>query len=557
MKKIQIPVGSSQFAELRKEGYYYIDKSGLVEEIVEDRSTKVTLITRPRRFGKTLGMSMMAEFFDIRKDSADLFAGLNVFENKELCETWMNCYPTVFVSFKDVDGLNFEKAYARFYSVVEELYNNHYFLLDSDKITPNDKRYFQSILDEKATQIHFENSLRRLTAMLSAHYGKPVILLIDEYDVPLAKANANGYYREMLSTVRGIMSALKDNDALKLAVITGCLQIARESIFTGTNNFVTNTISDDRLNEYFGFTQDEVDRLLRDTQLDEHTNAIREWYDGYHFGNRDIYCPWDVMCYVNALQYDSKKKPDTYWENTSHNDIIYQFVSTTEADVNEEFETLIAGGYIVESIEKNLTYDVMYASEQSIWTLLYYTGYLTKVRENDIEEVPAEGEVALTIPNREIRDVFRKSVRQWYDSRIQSSDREELFAAMWNGEAQKFQTLINDILFDTISYHDYQESFYHAFICGFLARAGYKVESNYEAGLGRSDITVKDRRNRRAVVIEAKIADKADRLEAECDDALKQIDDKKYAVAIKRSGYKKVTSYGIAFYQKQCKVKKA
>lgn len=248
----------------------------------------------------------------------------------------------------------------------------------SDKLTPNDKRFFQNILEEKAAAAHLENSLLRLTAMLSAHYGKPVILLIDEYDVPLANANANGYYKDMLSTVRGIMSALKDNPALKLAVVTGCLQIAKESIFTGTNNFVSNTITDNRLDEFFGFTQSEVDQLLQDTELEDHSEEIREWYDGYHFGDRDIYCPWDVMSHVDALQEDSAQLPKSYWENTSHNDIIYQFISTTEAEINDKFGTLLSGGYIVEPIEENLTYDILHSSEENIWTLLYYTGYLTK-----------------------------------------------------------------------------------------------------------------------------------------------------------------------------------
>ena len=412
MENVNIPVGTSDFTEIRQKNYYYVDKTGLIEELLRTSATKVTLITRPRRFGKTLGMSMMADFFDIRKDSSALFEGLSVSKNQELCRTWMNQYPTVFVSFRNVDGLDFSQAYARLYTLISELYKRFYFLMNSDLFNIWEKNSFGHIAAKTADSSEVEYSLLRLTQMLSVYYNKPVILLIDEYDVPLAKASAKGYYREMLSTIHGVMSVLKDNPSLGFAVVTGCLQIVKESIFTGTNNFVTDTISDSRLDEYFGFTQEDVDRLLFDTELSGHKDEIREWYNGYLFGKRSVYCPWDVMNHVRNLLLDSSAPPASYWEHTSHdgskpaaqvspvvagafsrpmqacppslclraNDIIYQFISTTEADVNDEFETLLAGGYIIEPIEPHLTYDILHSSERNIWTLLYFTGYLTKMR---------------------------------------------------------------------------------------------------------------------------------------------------------------------------------
>lgn len=555
MKNVNIPVGTSDFAEVRKKDYYYIDKTGLIAELIRTSGTKVTLITRPRRFGKTLGMSMMAEFFDIRKDSRALFEGLSVSENTDLCKNWMNQYPTVFVSLREIDGPDYPKAYNRLTSVISELYNRHYYLMDSDKFTTHEKAAFDRIAGVNATADEIENGLARLTKMMSIYYGKPVVLLIDEYDVPLAKASAKGYYSEMLDTVRRIMSVLKDNPALNFAIVTGCLQIVKESIFTGTNNFVSDTISDSRLDEYFGFTQADVDKLLSDTELADHADEIKDWYDGYQFGEHDVYCPWDVMNHVKNLLLDPTTPPAGYWEHTSHNDVIYQFISTTDADVNDKFETLLAGGYIIEPIEPNLTYDVLHSSERNIWTLLYFTGYLTRMRPEDIPETPDEGCFALTIPNTEINGLFRKSVREWYLAKTQASDRSELFDALWKGDATRLQEYINDVLFDTISFYDYHENFYHAFLAGQLSRKGYAVKSNRESGLGRSDITVTDRKKRRAVIIETKSANSESELESLCDQALAQIKKKQYDTEIKKSGYKQVLCLGIAFYKKQCFVK--
>ncbi len=552
MKNVNLPVGRSDFEYIRKNSFYYVDKTGLIEELLKTDATQVTLITRPRRFGKTLGMSMMASFFDIRKNSGALFDGLSVSENRELCRIWMNQYPTVFISFRNVDGLNFEQAYEMLKETIAEVFMNHIYLLESSKIHTFDKNRITRLAGQTASMSELKNSLAFLTRVMSAHYGRQVILLIDEYDVPLAKASAKGYYREMLSTLRSVMSVLKDNPSLCFAVVTGCLQIVKESIFTGTNNFVSDTISDNRLEEYFGFTQADVDRLLRDTGLSDHMDEIRNWYNGYLFGSCSVYCPWDVMNHVKNLLLDPSTPPAGYWEHTSHNDVIYQFISTTEADINDKFEILLAGGYIIEPIEPHLTYDVLHSSERNIWTLLYFTGYLTKMRTEDIPESPTDGNLALTIPNAEIRELFRKSVNEWFLAKTQASDRTELFDALWSSDTERLRNFLNDTLFDTISYHDYQESFYHAFLAGLLSGKGYKVESNYENGLGRPDLVIKDRKNRRAAVIETKIAKTEGGLTAACEDALRQIEKRQYASAVKKAGYRQVISLGIAFWQKQC-----
>lgn len=557
MKNINIPVGRSDFEYIRKNDFYYVDKTGLIEELLRTIATQVTLITRPRRFGKTLGMSMMAEFFDIRKDSSVLFESLSVSKNEDLCKCWMNQHPTIFISFRNVDGDDFNDAYGMLEGTISNIFMNHVYLLESRVMHEVDKKVFLKIAERTASKSELKDSLLFLTHVMSRHYGKPVILLIDEYDVPLAKASAKGYYKEMLSTIRGVLSALKDNPALNFAIVTGCLQIIKESIFTGTNNFVSDTISDSRLDEYFGFTQADVDKLLLDTGLADHADEIKRWYDGYHFGSHDVYCPWDVMNHVKNLLIDPATPPASYWEHTSHNDIIYQFISTTEADVNDKFEVLLSGGYIIEAIESNLTYDVLHSSERNLWTLLYFTGYLTRMRPEDIPETLEDGNFALTIPNAEIRGLFRKSVNEWFLAKTEASNRSELFDALWKGDAERLQTYLSDTLFNTISFYDNQENFYHAFLAGQLSGKGYVVKSNRENGLGRSDITVKDRKNRRAIVIETKVTDSESKLDSSCDTALAQISRNQYAIEIKKSGYKQVISIGITFYKKQCHVKVA
>ena len=411
MKLLSIPVGVSDFEEIRRNGYYYVDKSGLIGELLSTTGTKVTLITRPRRFGKTLGMSMLESFFDIRKDNKALFEELEIAKRHELCMEWMNQWPTVFVSFRQVDGLNFNSAYDMLTLVISELYKKHLYLLDSDKLDSFDKEIVKQLIQGTASAKDMKGSLMLLTRLMYQQYGKPVILLIDEYDVPVAKANRNGYYEEMLDVMKGLMQALKDNQALCFAVITGCLKIAKESIFTGTNNFISDTIIATHLNEYFGFTDQEVKDILKDIGLQEHFKEIKEWYDGYNFGKIDVYCPWDVMNYVRDLRIDPDMKPASYWKNTSDNAIIRSFIDYAGSGIQKKMEKLMAGDTIDQKIEENLTYDYLHSSEENFWSILYLTGYLTRDKE---EKESADGKITLKIPNKEIREIFETTVQDWF-----------------------------------------------------------------------------------------------------------------------------------------------
>lgn len=555
MKLLSIPVGVSDFEEIRRNGYYYVDKSGLIGELLSTTGTKVTLITRPRRFGKTLGMSMLESFFDIRKDNKALFEELEIAKRHELCMEWMNQWPTVFVSFRQVDGLNFNSAYDMLTLVISELYKKHLYLLDSDKLDSFDKEIVKQLIQGTASAKDMKGSLMLLTRLMYQQYGKPVILLIDEYDVPVAKANRNGYYEEMLDVMKGLMQALKDNQALCFAVITGCLKIAKESIFTGTNNFISDTITDSRLNEYFGFVQSEVDQILKDADVLDKAESIREWYDGYHFGDFDVYCPWDVMNYLLELQRNPKAKPVSYWKNTSDNAVIRSFIDYAGSNITGKLETLLAGGTIVQRVDENLTYDYLHSSEENLWSMLYLTGYLTKAREEDYNGKLADGTVALMIPNAEIKEIFETTVVKWFDDSTKKCDRSTLFHAVWNGDSENLTKEMNVLLRRTISYHDYKEDFYHAFLAGIFTGAGYMVDSNKEYGEGRSDVVVYDPINSRVAVFEAKYTKSLDKLESECDAALQQIDDRMYAKEYE-DDYDQILCYGISFFKKRCMVKK-
>lgn len=555
MKLLSIPVGVSDFEEIRRNGYYYVDKSGLIGELLSTTGTKVTLITRPRRFGKTLGMSMLESFFDIRKDNKALFEELEIAKRHELCMEWMNQWPTVFVSFRQVDGLNFNSAYDMLTLVISELYKKHLYLLDSDKLDSFDKEIVKQLIQGTASAKDMKGSLMLLTRLMYQQYGKPVILLIDEYDVPVAKANRNGYYEEMLDVMKGLMQALKDNQALCFAVITGCLKIAKESIFTGTNNFISDTITDSRLNEYFGFVQSEVDQILKDADVLDKAESIREWYDGYHFGDFDVYCPWDVMNYLLELQRNPKAKPVSYWKNTSDNAVIRSFIDYAGSNITGKLETLLAGGTIVQRVDENLTYDYLHSSEENLWSMLYLTGYLTKARVEDYNGKLADGTVALMIPNAEIKEIFETTVVKWFDDSTKKCDRSTLFHAVWNGDSENLTKEMNVLLRRTISYHDYKEDFYHAFLAGIFTGAGYMVDSNKEHGEGRSDVVVYDPINSRVAVFEAKYTKSLDKLESECDAALQQIDDRMYAKEYE-DDYDQILCYGISFFKKRCMVKK-
>ena len=515
----------------------------------------MTLITRPRRFGKTLGMSMLENFFDIRKESRALFEGLEIARDQALCDAWMNQYPTIFVSFRQVDGLDFTGAYDMLTWVISELYKKHRYLLDSDRIGTSDKEIAKQLEWGQASLKDTKGSLLLLTRMMQQHYGKPVILLIDEYDVPVAKANSNGYYAEMLDVMKGLLQALKDNQALQFAVVTGCLKIAKESIFTGTNNFVSDTITNSRLNEYFGFVQSEVDQLLKDAGVTEQADSIRRWYDGYHFGDFDVYCPWDVMNYMLELQRDPKAKPISYWKNTSDNAIIRSFIDYAGSTITNKLEILMAGGCIVQRVDENLTYDYLHASEDNLWSTLYLTGYLTRAREADYKGEVPDGMVALMIPNAEIREIFETTVIRWFDDSTKKWNRTALFDAVWRGDSEGITKEMNALLRRTISYHDYREDFYHAFLAGIFTGAGYMVDSNKEHGEGRSDVVVYDPVNARVAIFEAKYTKTLENMERECDMALQQIDDRMYAAEYE-DDYDQILCYGISFFRKRCMVKK-
>lgn len=554
MKGLNIPVGVSDFEKIRSNGYYYIDKSGLIGELLR-AGAEVTLITRPRRFGKTLGMSMLEKFFDIRKDSRELFEGLEISERQDLCSKWMNQWPTVFLSLKSVEGLNFEGAYQQLVYEISLLYQKHDYLLESTALSEQDKFLFKQLRNRQSEKTDVMRSLQLLTRLLEQHYNKKVILLIDEYDVPVAKANNHGYYNEMLDVMKGLMQALKDNTSLRFAVITGCLRIAKESIFTGTNNFVSDTITDSRLSEYFGFMQREVDQILKDGDIEDKADSIKEWYDGYHFGEFDIYCPWDVMNYLLELQRNPKAKPVSYWKNTSDNAIIRSFIDYAGNSITKKLETLMSGGYIIQRVDESLTYDYLHSSEDNLWSLLYLTGYLTKAREEDHAGELPEGTVALIIPNAEIKEIFETTVIRWFDDSAKKWNRNALFDAVWKGDSESLTREMSCLLKKTISYHDYKEDFYHAFLAGIFAGAGYMVDSNKEHGEDRSDVVVDDPANGRIAIFEAKYTKELDDLERTCDKALQQIDDRMYAEEYK-DDYDQILCYGISFFKKRCRVKK-
>ena len=463
----------------------------------------------------------------------------------------MNQYPTLFLSLKDVDGTTFENAFNMLKFVISSLCSQNSYLETGENIRENEKDIFSRLRSQTASITDIKGSIVTIMNMMQSYYEKPVILLIDEYDVPIAKASNNGYYKEMLEVIKGMLStALKDNSSLKFAVITGCLKIAKESIFTGTNNFVSDTISSTRYNEYYGFTQQDVDKLLADVEIEEKADLIKEWYDGYNFGEIDVYCPWDVMNYVRDLRIDPDMKPASYWKNTSDNAIIRSFIDYSGAAIKKKLEILISGGSIRQQIEENLTYDYLHSSEENLWSILYLTGYLTNASEQD-----TDGTIELKIPNKEIKEIFETTVIKWFDDSTKKCDRSTLFHAVWNGDSENLTKEMNVLLRRTISYHDYKEDFYHAFLAGIFTGAGYMVDSNKEHGEGRSDVVVYDPINSRVAVFEAKYTKSLDKLESECDAALQQIDDRMYAKEYE-DDYDQILCYGISFFKKRCMVKK-
>ena len=565
MPKYLMPVGNTDFKEIRETGLYYIDKTMLIDQLVGKSGAKVTLFTRPRRFGKSLNMSMLQHFFDIREKSESLFEGLAISKDKALCDSWMNQYPTILVSFKDVDGDDYISAADQLRNIISKLYESHKYLIgDGSLLEGYEIEKFRSLLTATSSDVNLKDSLNFLTKLLYNKYNKQVILLIDEYDVPMAKGDAKGYYPKIIGIMRILLSqALKDNSYIKFAVLTGCLRIAEESIFTGLNNPSINTIVETGYDECFGFTNENMNKLLTDTGLLDKQPIFKEWYDGYIFGNREVYCPWDVLNYVDALQKSPKAPPVRYWANTSGNDVIKRFLFS-KFDVSEEFETLLSGGIIKKHINPNITYGDLIKSETNLWSVLYMTGYLTilpgtlpEISSDNSEDVTELYELPFTlkIPNKEIRILFEKTIAEWFEEKMVGEDRNELFNAVWSGDAEKLTVEISKFLGDTISYHDYKEDFYHAFLAGLLSGvAGMKVESNRETGTGRSDVILKNPRMARVAVFEFKHANTEKQMHSKCDEAVRQIAKREYTFPFREET---VYKYGISFFQKKCLVKKA
>ena len=547
-------IGEADFAALRSNNAYYADKTKILHELVRDTGNKVTLFTRPRRFGKTLMMSMMENFFSIRKDSREIFDGLAVAEDTDFCHKWMNRYPVLFISFKDVEGENFEGAYGMLKNKIADVCKDFAPVFQDAPVDKDDLNIFLNLKATNTDESKVKTALKTLMRMLQKVYGKPVILLIDEYDVPLAKASEKSdkdsdYYERMLDLIKGLMSsALKDNEFLKFAVITGCLRIAKESIFTGANNFAAYSILDDEFSDYFGFTDAEVTDILIKAGRGDKADVVREWYDGYNFGNSRVYCPWDVISYVAALQKNKDAKPKNYWKNTSHNGILLTFAKRTDFCVSGKFETLLNGGTITQPITDELTYGSLESSEDNLWSVILMTGYVTQAGEL------SDGEgIKLRIPNREIASIFEDTVVRLFRETLDTAEQKAMMDALWKGDEAEVSRCLSEFLWKTISYNDYHEDYYHAFLAGIFVGLGYEVESNKEKGLGRPDILLKDLNNRRAIIIEAKIAKRAEDMDAECQDAISQIIKRRYTEGL--YGYKDIWSYGVSFFQKQAQAK--
>ena len=556
MENIKLPVGIENFEEIRKSGYYYVDKTSLIEQLLTNGGM-VSLFTRPRRFGKTLNMSMLRYFFEVGTDPS-LFDGLQISANKQLCSEYMGQYPVIFISLKTVDGLSFENAYAMLRILLRTEMFRLSFLKDSPNIPEHEKFAFRRFLDEKDTPDDVQNSLRMLSSMLYRHFGKRAIILIDEYDVPLDKAFQNGYYNEMVSLIRSLMnSALKTNDALQFAVLTGCLRISKESIFTGLNNFKVLSIADSRFDEQFGFTEAEVKELLSFYQLESHMEEMKLWYDGYRFGNADIYCPWDVINHVDLLKTDPHAVPQSYWINSSGNGLVKRFIDKADKTTQREIERLIAGESIDKAVCLELTYDELDNSIDNLWSVLFTTGYLTQ------DGRAQDGIYKLKIPNEEVRDIFKQQIREWFKHIVsQDTDRlRGLWRAFAAGDAQTVEDNLNILLGKTISVldpkgDDYdKEKFYHAFLAGLLVGNGeWAVLSNRETGYGFADLMVETDNLNAGLVIELKISRSLSDLDQACKQAMLQIKTMQYDMYFRDEGRDDITAYGIAFYKKRCKV---
>ena len=555
---LKLPVGIDDFKKLRQSDFYYIDKTRLIEQLLQNWG-EVNLFTRPRRFGKTLNMSMLKNFFEIGADQS-LFEGLYIAQNHGLCEQYMGKYPVIFLSLKGVEGLTFEDARRMLRTVISNEAARHYDLKQSTQLTEEDKQQFGRILEGSAEMI--VDNIRMLSELLARHYGQKTVILIDEYDVPLDKAFQNGYYREMVSLIRGLFGqALKTNEFLQFAVLTGCLRVSKESIFTGLNNFKVLSIADARFDEQFGFTDEEVRGLLADYQLSSHFAEAKEWYNGYHFGNADVYCPWDVINYADHLRADSTARPEAYWINSSGNGLVRRFVHLADRTTKSEIERLIAGEAVEKAVRLELTYDEIDSSIDNMWSVLFTTGYLTNVGKVELPD----GGVAykLVIPNREVREVFVYQIREWFQQTVVKAPlpMQDLCKAFLMGDAAGIQDSLNRILakmisiLDTSARENQKENFYHGLLLGLLrSDPDWEISSNRESGDGFSDILIKPEQPESGLVIEVKYSDTMNGLEKACEKAIIQIKDRRYDAVLREDGREDILAYGIAFCKKRCRV---
>ena len=556
MQGKKLPVGIEDFKELREENFYYIDKTGLIRDLLNSWG-KVNLFTRPRRFGKTLNMSMLKNFLEIGADKA-LFDGLAIAEERELCETYMGKFPVVFLSLKSVEGLTFEDAYEMLRRILRSEMLRLSFLAESDRISEKEKYSFRRFLDEQDTREDVRDSLKMLSGLLYGYYGRKVILLIDEYDVPLDKAFQHGYYREMTALIRSLFSqALKTNDALYFAVLTGCLRVSKESIFTGLNNFKVLSVADARYDEHFGFTDAEVKQLLQDYCLEGHLKETKEWYDGYRFGQIDVYCPWDVINHVDRLRGEPDAEPQAYWINTSSNDLVKRFVDRADKTTQNEIERLIAGEAIEKTVRLELTYDEIDNSIDNLWSVLFTTGYLTQTGK------PENGIYKLIIPNREVREVYIHQIQEWFRETFVQDEKpmQEFCQAFLEGNAEEIQKRLTVILgrmisvMDTKARDDQKENFYHGLLLGLLrSESKWLILSNAESGDGFSDILIEPEDPDVGIVIEVKYASSIAELDKACNKAVSQIRSRRYDEKLRNDGREDILAYGIAFQKKRCKV---
>ena len=557
---LNLPVGIENFEEIRQLGFYYIDKTRLIEQLLQGWG-KVTLFTRPRRFGKTLNMSMLKSFFEIGTDKS-LFDGLYISGNKELCDEYMGKYPVIFLSLKGVDGLDFTTARRMLCAILKNEFDRHYYLKTSDALTDEDRTLFIKMLQGSYDNI--EDSIRMLSKLLFKHFGQKAVILIDEYDVPLDKAFQNGYYKEMVSLIRGLFGqALKTNEFLQFAVLTGCLRISKESIFTGLNNFKVMSITDSRFDEQFGFTDGDVRKLLSDYGMDSHFDEIKEWYDGYHFGRADVYCPWDVINHVDHLRDDSDAKPQTYWINSSGNSLVRRLINRADSSTKDEIERLIAGEAIEKVIRLDLTYDEIENSIDNIWSVLFTTGYLTKIGEEKLLDSESYA-YKLVIPNKEVREVFVLQIQEWFKAVVanENDTMKLLSRAILDKDEQQIARQLNIVMgrmisiLDTKAPDDMKENFYHGLLLGLLrgSNPGWLIKSNRESGDGFSDILIKPEDPDAGIIIEVKYAKEIKGLDAACDAAMAQIKDKRYDEALRDEDRCDILAYGIAFCRKRCRV---